>query len=183
MVIMRKILLRLLALVAMITIIASLKSFISKENNQLKTTPAKTTNSNEFSPIIKGVAIQGGSIQIKKAPVGSDKNYSYKFVGDYSVTAYTSGKESTGKTKENADYGITATGATVKEGLTVASDWNYIPPGSRIYIEGVGERVVQDAGGDIKGQKLDLYIADLKQAIQFGVQKLKVYLVKNNNEI
>lgn len=44
-------------------------------------------------------------------------------------------------------------------------------------IEGVGERIVQDRGSAIKGQKLDVYMSDLDVALEFGRQKLRVYLI------
>jgi 3D (Asp-Asp-Asp) domain-containing protein len=163
--------------------ITSVKIYLIKDNNNMKTTSIRLVKSNESSPIIRSVAIPGFNINIIKSLVNTDKHHLYDYVGDFVVTAYTPGEESTGKTRTNPNYGITATGATAKEGITVASDWKFILPGTKIYIESVGTRIIQDNGDDIKGQKLDLYIPDLSQAKQFGVKKLKIYLIMDNNSI
>jgi 3D (Asp-Asp-Asp) domain-containing protein len=101
-----------------------------------------------------------------------------KVLGDFTLTAYTSGYESTGKRPNDPYYGITSSGAPVQDGVTVAVDPKVIPIGSRIYIEGVGYRVAQDVGGAIKGKRIDVYISDLQTAQIFGVKRgIKVELV------
>lgn len=60
-------------------------------------------------------------------------------------------------------------------GYTVAS--NSIPMGSRIYIEGYGEYVVEDRGG-MAASVIDVYMGDYNTCIQFGRRKAKVYLVE-----
>lgn len=98
---------------------------------------------------------------------------------NFEITAYTNGKESTGKTKKNKLYGITASGKHTQQGRTVSADINVLPMGTVIYIDGVGERVVEDTGSAIKGFKLDLFIEDLKEARQFGRKKnIKVKIIK-----
>ena len=99
-------------------------------------------------------------------------------LGNFTLTAYTAGPESTGKRPGDPAYGITASGAKVQPGVTIAADPNVIPMGSTVYIEGIGTRVVQDTGGAIKGNRIDVYIPDLSEARQFGVKKgVKVYVL------
>ncbi len=51
---------------------------------------------------------------------------------------------------------ITATGTAARAGRTVAVDPKVIPLGSKIYIEGLGERIAEDTGGGIKGNHIDV---------------------------
>lgn len=87
------------------------------------------------------------------------------------LTAYTAGYESTGKTPSHPAYGITASGAKVKENHTIAVDPDVIPLGSLVYIEGIGLRKAEDTGSAIKGHKIDIYIPDLEEALAFGVKE------------
>ncbi|MFC3749858.1 3D domain-containing protein [Paenibacillus sp. GCM10012306] len=97
----------------------------------------------------------------------------------FEISAYTNGKESTGKTKGNKDYGITSSGKLTKEGRTVSADINLFPYGTVLYIDGVGERIVEDTGRAIKGYKLDLFIEDLQRARNFGRKhNVKVKVLK-----
>jgi len=67
----------------------------------------------------------------------------------------------------------------VEEGKTIAVDPRIIPMGSLVFIEGIGYRVAQDVGGAIKGKRIDVYIADLDEALKFGVKRgVNVYLIE-----
>jgi 3D (Asp-Asp-Asp) domain-containing protein len=68
-------------------------------------------------------------------------------------------------------YPITATGTHARAGRTVAVDPKVIPLGSRIYIEGVGERIAEDVGGGVRGQHVDVYLPSIPQAVKFGVKR------------
>ncbi|KOF09116.1 hypothetical protein AC739_16805 [Planococcus glaciei] len=73
--------------------------------------------------------------------------------------------------------GITATGINLKAnpGLKViAVDPNVIPLGSKVYVEGYGYAVAGDTGGAIKGNKIDLFVANHSDAIAFGRKQVKV---------
>lgn len=103
----------------------------------------------------------------------------FKYLGLFTLTAYTAGPESTGKRPGDPSYGVTASGSFVQPGVTVAADPRVIPMGSKVYIENVGVRVVQDTGGAIKGNRIDVYIPNLSEARRFGVKRaVKVYLVQ-----
>ena len=54
--------------------------------------------------------------------------------------------------------GITASGAPVTAGLTIAVDPEIIPLGSVVYIEDVGVRVAQDIGGAVQGFCIDVAV-------------------------
>jgi 3D (Asp-Asp-Asp) domain-containing protein len=100
-------------------------------------------------------------------------------LGQFTITAYTAGPESTGKRRGDPAYGVTASGQPVVDGLTIAVDPDVIPIGSRVYIEGIGYRVAQDIGSAIQGKRIDLFLNDLSAAKQFGVKKdVRVELVE-----
>lgn len=69
---------------------------------------------------------------------------------------------------------ITKTGICARAGRTIAVDPKVIPLGSRVYIEGIGERVAEDTGGGVKGHHIDLYLGSVPEARRFGVQRRTV---------
>lgn len=84
------------------------------------------------------------------------------YLGDYQLTAY----EWTGNPCANGNYPT--------EGLTIAS--NTLPLGTRVYIEGIGERTVEDTGG-MPGNVIDIYMGDPGTCVQFGRQSGAVYII------
>lgn len=57
---------------------------------------------------------------------------------------------------------------------TVAVDPEYIPLGTRLYVEGYGEAVAEDTGRLIKGWKIDLFMETREEALQFGRRQVRV---------
>lgn len=101
---------------------------------------------------------------------------------EFNLTAYTSGPESTGKFPGHPAYGITSTGTQATEGRTIAVDPRIIPYGSKVYIEGVGIRIAEDTGGAIKNNRIDVYMNNVQDAINFGVKKnVRVYVLSSPN--
>lgn len=84
-------------------------------------------------------------------------------------TAYTEGFESCGKLPTHPAYGITASGKRVAVGM-IAADTTVLPFGTKVYIDGMGIYTVEDTGGAIKGNKVDIYMPNLDDAIKFGRQ-------------
>lgn len=73
--------------------------------------------------------------------------------------------------------GITATGINLhaNPGLKViAVDPNVIPLGSKVWVEGYGNAIAGDTGGAIKGNKIDLFMANKSDALSFGRKQVKV---------
>lgn len=101
-----------------------------------------------------------------------------RMLSNVTLTAYSAGVSSTGKSKNHPDYGITASGARVQEGRTIAVDPNVIPIGWWVYIEGIGLRRAEDTGSAIKGKKIDVYYDSEKYANRFGLKKgYDVYVI------
>jgi len=84
--------------------------------------------------------------------------------GVFELTAY----EWTGNTCANGEYPVV--------GYTCAS--NYYPIGTRLYIEGLGERVVTDTGG-MSNNVIDIYMGDVEACYQFGRQTAEVYVIED----
>lgn len=74
----------------------------------------------------------------------------------------------------NGNY--TYRGNFLRKGL-VAVDPTVIPLGTRLYIEGYGYAIADDIGGAIKGNKIDLAYENRQDALQFGRQKVTVYVI------
>lgn len=105
-----------------------------------------------------------------------------EYVGEFEITYYTAGPESTGKTPDHPAYGITRSGTVVEEGRTIATDWDVLPPGTKVYIDGIGERIVEDTGGAIVDKCIDVYVEDLEVALQGGRHKADVWIVKEKKQ-
>lgn len=95
------------------------------------------------------------------------------------VTAYTAGIESTGKTESHPLYGVTASGTKVTEKHTIAMGKDF-PFGTKVIIQGFEGVIfeVEDRGGAITDNKIDIYMQDLQKAQDFGRQHLKVYILQ-----
>ena len=141
--------------------------------------------------------------------VGSDVNVLKKFREQYivkeeiipkdkifKVTAYDLSFQSCQKSRGNSEYGITKDGTNLKgenwmSARVIAVDPRVIPLGSNVLIEFVdvkykkysGIYVSSDIGGDIKGNKIDLFIEDnktskpSKKVINFGVTTASVTIL------
>jgi 3D (Asp-Asp-Asp) domain-containing protein len=96
---------------------------------------------------------------------------------EFEATAYTAGRESTGKSRSHPAYGVTASGATVRENHTLACPRS-IQFGTRIYIvETSTLYICEDRGGAIGEGKLDIYMSDLAAARAWGRQTVRAYIM------
>ncbi|WP_404454028.1 3D domain-containing protein [Oceanobacillus kapialis] len=97
------------------------------------------------------------------------------------ATGYTAGVESTGKSPDHPEYGITYSGVQVKRDLysTIAADLNVYPIGTILFIPGYGYGVVADKGSAITGNKIDLYFHTVEDVYsQWGKKQLDVHLIE-----
>lgn len=84
----------------------------------------------------------------------------------------------------NAAYGmdyigdptVTASGAKVVPGVTAAAGPD-VPFGTKLYIQGIGWRIVQDRGGAIDNGDIDLAMSSRAEAFRFGRRRLPVIMV------
>ena len=111
------------------------------------------------------------------------------------VTAYDASKKSTGwKNKygcflvppvyaygphegERKKVGITSDGTKAKKG-TIAADISRYPYGTKMYVPGYGWGEVHDIGSAIKGDHIDIFFPDEKDAKAWGRKYLDVTINK-----
>lgn len=89
----------------------------------------------------------------------------------YTVTAYCGCTKCCGKSN-----GITASGVKAVEGVTVATDKSLLF-GTKIVIDGK-TYTVQDRGGAIKDNRIDVYFESHEKALQYGKQTKEVTILK-----
>ena len=86
------------------------------------------------------------------------------YMGTWRVTAYAY----TGNPCANGNYPET--------GYTIAH--NSLPFGTKVFIEGVGFRTVEDRGPEWLGEEwCDLYLGDTAECVQWGNQYRKVWVM------
>lgn len=71
--------------------------------------------------------------------------------------------------------GRTAMGTKARVG-EIAVDPRVIPLGSKVYIEGVGARIAEDTGGNIKGNTIDIYMNSVSACRKWGVRTVTIYI-------
>ncbi|WP_042455760.1 3D domain-containing protein [Neobacillus dielmonensis] len=76
--------------------------------------------------------------------------------------------------------GITATGVNIKSDpnqKVIAVDPKVIPLGTKVYVEGYGEAVAADTGGAIKGNRIDVFIPEEQDAMDWGRKEVKLQII------
>ncbi|NSW82019.1 MAG: peptidoglycan-binding protein [Syntrophothermus sp.] len=69
-----------------------------------------------------------------------------------------------------------ALGLPLQRGIA-AVDPTVIKLGTRLYVEGYGEAIAADTGGAIKGNRIDLCFDTHSEALDWGIQNVKVYVL------
>lgn len=108
-------------------------------------------------------------VQDNNSLIGAPENY--RQIIDMTATAYAPGPLDNGKWNDK-----TYLGGTVRYGVA-AVDPNVIPMGSKLWIEGYGPAIAEDQGSAIKGNRIDLAFNNRQQALDYGIQKIKVYVL------
>ena len=111
-----------------------------------------------------------------------DDEEQYISLGEYRLTAYCSCDKccdhwaTNRPTDEDGNPIIyTANQSIAKQGVTVAADTNVLPFGTVLLING-HEYIVQDRGGAIKQNRIDIYFESHEEALQFGVQYKEIFV-------
>ncbi len=80
--------------------------------------------------------------------------------------------------REGRCSGLTATGALAKPYFSAAVDPTVIPLNAWIWIDGLGWWKAQDTGNAIIGKKIDLCLSEREEAMEFGVRKMRIKILK-----
>lgn len=105
----------------------------------------------------------------------ADENGTYEYVGDFVLTAYCSCPICCG-IYSNVENPTTASGTTATQGRTIAADTSVFPFGTQLVINGQ-VYTVEDRGGAIVGNRIDVYFNSHQEALMFGRQSSQVYRV------
>ena len=106
-----------------------------------------------------------------------------ELIGTFTATAYCPCVECCGIWSEDhpsrgEDYvQKTHAGTIPEEGRTIAADWDVLPKGSEVVING-HPYIVEDTGGAIKGHRIDIYFESHEAAVEFDVQEVELYREK-----
>ncbi|MDO4173371.1 MAG: SH3 domain-containing protein [Eubacteriales bacterium] len=135
------------------------------------------------------VGVSGNWYQVKvngKTGYVSSKYVTTSKPSSSSTTATTTPSSSTGNKTYMGNYkltfyagdGKTASGRSPRVNHTIAADTSVLPMYSTVYIEGWGTYTVEDRGGAIKGNRIDIFVESNAVANKYGVKYANVYLVK-----
>lgn len=112
------------------------------------------------------------SKKVKKTKKTKKSKKKYKSLGTFKITGYCSCSSCCGKSD-----GITASGTKAKAGRTIAADTSRFSFGSKLVIDG-HTYTVEDRGGAISGNRIDMYFDSHWEALQWGVRYCTVYVKK-----
>lgn len=107
--------------------------------------------------------------------VGDLKSEEYKLVylGNYKITHYCDERYP----HICGGNGMTASGKPTEIGWSAAADWDVIPKGTIIYVQGVGWREVQDVGGGVNGDHIDVLVEKHTEAMTLGTKHKDVWML------
>ena len=103
-----------------------------------------------------------------------------ELIGTFTATAYCPCVKCCGIWSEDhpsrgEDYvQKTRAGTIPEEGRTIAADWDVLPKGSEVVING-HPYIVEDTGSAVKGNHVDIFFESHEAACEFGIQQVEVY--------
>ena len=130
-----------------------------KKQEQIKLAKAKEQQEKRKVAKVVNNTTSRGNVESRKDNSGYVK---------FTATAYCGCAKCCGKST-----GKTASGTTATAGRTVAMSSSY-SFGTKIEIQGMGTYIVEDRGGAIKGNRIDIFFSNHQKALDFG--RKTVYL-------
>jgi len=101
-----------------------------------------------------------------------------EYKGIFTVTFYSEWDD--GKVPTHPTFRIARNGRVPQQFLTIAVDPSVIPLGSLVYIPTLANVVfiAEDTGSAIKGNRIDVYVRDVRLALNNGITPHPVYIIK-----
>lgn len=93
------------------------------------------------------------------------------YLGEFTASGYCNCSRCSG------GYNLTHSGTVPKAKHTIAADPSVFPIGTKIMIDGV-IYTVEDIGGGVSGNRLDIFFSSHQEAVDFGLKRVKVYSVQ-----
>ncbi|WP_209124246.1 LysM peptidoglycan-binding domain-containing protein [Alkalihalobacillus sp. BA299] len=143
---------------------------VVEKNSVSVNTEAQTTNASIEAPVIQEQKATK-SEPLEAQEDGTEEDVAMELT--MTATAYTASCAGCS--------GITSTGINLKDNpdqKVISVDPDVIPLGSKVYVEGYGNAIAGDTGGAIQGNKIDIFIPNKQDAINWGVQEVKVKVYK-----
>ncbi|MDE7368092.1 MAG: 3D domain-containing protein [Lachnospiraceae bacterium] len=114
---------------------------------------------------------------VSGSPVYADPAMNgYECLGTYLTTGYCPCAACCGKTN-----GVTASGAIAQTNHTIAADTGVLPFGTQVVINGK-VYTVEDRGGAIRGNRIDIFFGSHQEALNYGKQTVRVYRYVGTSE-
>lgn len=137
-------------------------------SNQIADAEKKTSKDNKKEKVNKKASKKDGKTAKTSQKKDKKTKKENKSLGTFKVTAYCGCSACCGKSN-----GITASGTKATEGRTIAADTSKYPFGTELVIDGK-TYVVEDRGGAISGNRIDVYFNSHSEALQWGVRYCEV---------
>lgn len=145
----------------------------------------ETKISNDVSDVESSIT-EESSIQVEEENTSNEyieePEPEYISLGEFRLTAYCPCEICCDECAYNRpvdEYGntivYTASGKIAQEGYTIAADPDVLPYGTIVYIDG-HEYEVQDCGGAITNNSIDIYFDTHEAACEFGLQYGEVFI-------
>lgn len=141
------------------------KTSIKKEDIGKKQEPTET---------LQVKIVKKGSEKAESSPADPAKpetGIQGDYLGEYKVSGYCSCEQCSG------GHSLTYSGAVPQANHTLAADLNDYPLGTKLMIDGI-VYTVEDMGGGINGNHLDIYFATHEEAAAYGLKTVHVYAVE-----
>ena len=152
------------------------KNLLEKVADELDVTKEEllyeTNRANELNESLSEANIM---LEEANATINDLKSDEYRLVymGDFKITYYCDERHS----HICGGNGVTASGKKTEVGVTAAADWSVLPKGSKVYIEGIGWREIQDVGGSVNGKHIDVLVNTHQEALNLGTDHEGVWLL------